>query len=270
MSNVMSEVGNELESGMINSCDEETTSFKGIREQFSIDNCKDTWVSIEVAAGWIGDPFDVLQLLADGKLAFLGKLSHQSDSAVEINVDSIRGYLGKGYSQFDDPIKHEMEVILSEDGSQLEVEPSEDFAKMIHTFERYESLRRRMDDGQTILKKNLAALTDPLLEQMGMLGMTGFKVGGLAMHTRTDKYVSKKKGVTSEDMCKVLEAEGFGELVKPSYSAMALKTALLTKVAEDNLAKQSGEMDSDDSSIPKAVRDKLQFGEVQKLVGVKK
>lgn len=100
---------------------------------------------------------------------------------------------------------------------------------------RYVELSKRLRDveGETdTIKEQMKSLEEPILEEMGLMGMQNAKIDGVCVYQKTDRYVSKKGEVSTQDVCVILEQHGLAHLVAPAYSAQSLKAWILEKQVE--------------------------------------
>lgn len=72
------------------------------------------------------------------------------------------------------------------------------------------------------LKRRYDQTSRDLVEHMVDDGVDCMTCNGRTLYMRTDRFVSKAENVTTEQVCDALESLGYGDLVKPSYSASSL------------------------------------------------
>lgn len=99
-----------------------------------------------------------------------------------------------------------------------------------------------------MLEKRAKAIEPKLMERMNVEGCQNLNVRGLTIFRKTNRYVSKAKGVETDDLVAALKDCGMGWLVKDAYNAMQLKSAVLEKI-------EAGE------ELPQQVKGLLSIGE---------
>jgi hypothetical protein len=104
------------------------------------------------------------------------------------------------------------------------------FAGLLTDFIRLSKRKRELEDDLKVVKAKLADLNDPLAEQMGANGVQRATKDGLTVYLRTDRFVSKRADVDTDQACQVLEGWGWGYIVKESYNASSLRSLVVEKV----------------------------------------
>lgn len=128
-----------------------------------------------------------------------------------------------------------------------------DLATRLKKFADLEVCRRELEKELDLVKRKIAALQGPLLEDMATSGLDSVKCGGLTIFRRIDRFVSKRAGVSSQDICDTLRDVGCDYMVADGYSASSLKSKVIEWL-EDGIA------------IPETLLEKLNIGEVPRLV----
>ena len=119
----------------------------------------------------------------------------------------------------------------------------------------YVELQLRLRDTKSesdMLDRRAKALEPVLLERMNIEGCQNINVRGMTLYRKTDRYVSKAKGVETEEVVAALFDIGMGWLVNDSYNAMKLKSAIMEKI-------DAGE------ELPEQIKPLLNIGEVHRL-----
>ncbi len=106
------------------------------------------------------------------------------------------------------------EVIPEELGSLLQ--------QFVQTEKEIRDLKAKLENAET----RLAALEEPLSEQMGLNGMQNASVDGMTVFIKKTQYVSKGKGISSEAICELLKSLDRGYMVTEGYNAMSLKSLI--------------------------------------------
>ncbi len=119
-----------------------------------------------------------------------------------------------------------------------------------------EKSQRDLDERLKTVKAEIAEMNDNLVEQMAMAGMQNAKVDGMTVFLRTDKFVSKKGGTTTVQMCQILRYCGLDYMVAEGYSASSLKSKI----------KEYGELGE---QVPSVLLDALNITEETKVVARK-
>lgn len=128
--------------------------------------------------------------------------------------------------------------------------PDEDeaFHNRMARFAETEELRRQLEDAIKACKAEAAQLSEGLIEDMDANGIENFKIKGLTIFQKTNRYVSKKSDFSQGDICEELKKAGHENLCSMGYNAASLKSLVLEKM--DN-----GE------ELPETLKDKLNIGE---------
>ena len=124
--------------------------------------------------------------------------------------------------------------------------------ELLEEFADLHMRRRDVERELETIKEKIDQIEPQLAEQFGMVGIQNANVKGLCIYMTTDKWVTKKGGVETTDLCQILEDHGLGDMVSPGYSASALKARILAW-------KEAG------VEIPQAITDALNIGETQRL-----
>ena len=104
----------------------------------------------------------------------------------------------------------------------------ENFQERLSLFARLELTRRDLELRLDRVKRQVAAMNGPLLEEMVEQGMTNAKVHGLSIFIRktltVNKLSEKSHSVTTEMICSVLTSLGRDDMVSDGYSGASLKS----------------------------------------------
>lgn len=130
---------------------------------------------------------------------------------------------------------------------------SGDFLKRLKEFTLLELERRALEENLECTQKRILALKPQLLEDMAEAGVESAHCNGLSVFTRIDRYVSKKKEVETEQVCRVLEQIGRGDMVNDGYNASSLKALI-------------GEWMTEGQEVPPVLAGLLNIGSVVNLV----
>lgn len=154
---------------------------------------------------------------------------------------------------------------LCPDGDAFDPEPvAEDppreappvFDAAIKRFAQLENYRRVLEEDLEVTKRQLAKLQEQLIDQFADLGLQNARIDGLTIYVRMDRYVSKKKEYTTEQLCQVLKDVGLGYMVADGYSASSLK-AKVAEYARDGI------------ELPSELAEMINVGERPRLVSNK-
>ncbi|MDE2103886.1 MAG: hypothetical protein KGL39_42010 [Patescibacteria group bacterium] len=138
---------------------------------------------------------------------------------------------------------------------ELPIEPisePRDFRAMLADYVELEERRRRLEDDLAACKQAASAIEQKLLEQFADIGLQNARVGNLTVYVRHDRYVSRRKEVTNEEMCEILRNLGLGYMVSDGYNAASLKSKI--KEYQDH-----------ELEVPPALAGALNIGEVPRL-----
>lgn len=119
----------------------------------------------------------------------------------------------------------------------------------------YAELQLRLRDSKSesdMLEARAKAIEPRLMERMNIEGCQNLSVKGLTIFRKTNRYVSKAKGVETEELVAALKDCGMGWLVKDAYNAMQLKSAVIEKI-------EAGE------ELPEGIKNLISIGETQCL-----
>lgn len=105
-----------------------------------------------------------------------------------------------------------------------------EFKHLLHEFVELSVKKRELTEDIDEVKARLAHLDAFLLDRFADLGITNMTVEGehgkMSVHTHRRFVVSKKKTVTTQDVCDVLQKTVFAELVQDRYTPMSLQGAV--------------------------------------------
>jgi hypothetical protein len=156
-------------------------------------------------------------------------------------------------------------------------------ADRLRRFVALEHRRRELEELLEDVKGRADGLAQLLLDDFADCGMQRTTVDGLTVHIRTDRYVSKRKGIETEAVCRMLEAVGREDMVADGYNASSLKAWVLEQLAqkreletEINKLRERGESVPDGMEAQLAEVDKikplldlLSVGETPRIISVK-
>lgn len=117
------------------------------------------------------------------------------------------------------------------------------------------ALRKEKDDLESDLKRissRMSELEPMIVEGFGERGMQNVNKDGITLYLAIDRFVNKKTGVETEEICEALREAGLGDMVSDSYSAASLKARVL-------------EWKANDVAIPERLADCITVGEVYRL-----
>ena len=120
-------------------------------------------------------------------------------------------------------------------------------------FIRLECARRNLDEEIDKIKKEQAELQQQILDDWADQGIQSIKTDKGTLHIRCDFVCNKRTEVSRDEMCKLLEANGLGELVAPNYNAAGLKSWVKEQL------EQTGE-------LPEALTTALKTDTIPRLV----
>jgi len=101
----------------------------------------------------------------------------------------------------------------------------------------------------------IARLEKQILEQWASDGTKNVSRNGRTVYVRSDFVCSKRSDVSTETVCEVLAAEGFGNIVKLNYNAQSLKSRIKELSEEDQ--------------VPASLDRVLNYDTIMRLVAVK-
>jgi hypothetical protein len=104
------------------------------------------------------------------------------------------------------------------------------------------------------VKKRLAAIQQPILDEWADNGTQRITRNGLTVHVRNDFFCNRKGGISAEEMCRRLKACGLGHMVGVSYSAASLKSHVRELQEE--------------GQVPEKLQEVLNYDTVPRLVAV--
>lgn len=105
-------------------------------------------------------------------------------------------------------------------------EPVAGFQELLAEFVALENERREHENRLKIISERVGQLQPVLLDQFADAGMQNARIGDLTVYIRTDRYVSKRGDVSTEQVCGVLRDCGLGYMVSDGYNAMSLKSKI--------------------------------------------
>ena len=160
--------------------------------------------------------------------------------------------------------EHEHTWFLEADGEEL-IPPDGDLGLMLSNFVAADKEYRLLEEQLEAAKKKLAAMEDPLAEQMGLMGMQSARVDGMTIYIKRTPYVSKAAGVETESVCEILKHVGLEYMVSEGYNAQSLKS----KVKEyqekwrdlDDDYRESHAEEYTDTGVPRELAKLLSIGE---------
>lgn len=117
------------------------------------------------------------------------------------------------------------------------------------------ALRKEKDDLESDLKRissRMSELEPMIVEGFGERGMQNVNKDGITLYLAIDRFVNKKTGVETEEICEALREAGLGDMVSDSYSSASLKARVL-------------EWKANDVAIPERLADCITVGEVYRL-----
>lgn len=123
---------------------------------------------------------------------------------------------------------------------------------LLQRFVVWEKRRRELETELAELKKETATLSEKILDEWAERGQNQAKVNGLTVYVSADFWCSKRKEVSSEDVCKALRASGLKDMVKLGYAAPSIRSWVKERIA-------SG------SDLPKRLEAVLNHGEQMRL-----
>lgn len=94
------------------------------------------------------------------------------------------------------------------------------------TAQQYTSLLKAklaLAEAERLVTTQLNEVERELLDEWGENGTTRQTVEGVTLYLRTERFFQRAPGVSTREICEQLAAQGFGDLVYPTYNSSALK-----------------------------------------------
>ena len=113
---------------------------------------------------------------------------------------------------------------------------------------------RELTAQQEAIKKRLAALEEPLIEGWAERGIEHVATRHGTLYVRKDFYCSKKSGVDTPQILRVLRDCGLGSMEEPTYNAARLKAQVREWTADGT------------DYVPHTLRQVLKYDYVPRLV----
>ena len=88
-----------------------------------------------------------------------------------------------------------------------------------------EIARRELEDQLKKVKDRLTKLGELMDESMAESGIQSLNARNFTVYRTTKRYVSKAKGVSTDQVCAALRSIGRGDMVAEGYSASSLKSS---------------------------------------------
>lgn len=98
------------------------------------------------------------------------------------------------------------------------------FQELLTEYVALEKERREHEERLEIIAERCRQLEEPLLNYFADTGMQNARVSDLTVFIKTDRFVSKRGEVTTEQVCQALRDCGLGYMVSDGYSAQSLKS----------------------------------------------
>jgi len=128
-------------------------------------------------------------------------------------------------------------------------------ASLIEQLKRYVELekeRRRLEQLLGGVRESIDALMPVMTESFAANGLDNMRLDGLTIYKRAVRYVTKRTGISTQEVCERLERAGLGYMVAPAYNANSLKSCILERL--DN-----------DQTIPPEIEEVLNIGSMVSL-----
>ncbi|KKN79822.1 hypothetical protein LCGC14_0336770 [marine sediment metagenome] len=90
-------------------------------------------------------------------------------------------------------------------------------------------IEKRLDK----IKERASLIGELLLEDWANRGVQSVKLQDRTVYIRHDFYCSKKGGIETQKVCDALRANGYGDMVNPSYAPASLKALVREMVDSD-------------------------------------
>ncbi len=103
-----------------------------------------------------------------------------------------------------------------------------------------EARKRALEEELEQVKKDRTAVEQLLLDRWADEGISSVNVddptmGRVNVHTRLDFYCNKRPEVSTDAICRTLEALGLGDMVAEQYNAARLKSWVKERVESDQV-----------------------------------
>jgi len=102
-----------------------------------------------------------------------------------------------------------------------------------------EEERRSLEDRLKETKFRIAAMQPNILEDFAAAGAHSIRCDKLTVFIKTNRYVSKGKGIETQTICDVMQEIGLGQMVRDGYSPSTLKAWVVEQMTlRDQVDKQ--------------------------------